>query len=80
MERENFAKLKIILKNLIKLQYMNIKNNRFTPIPFIQGSPGIGKSEWMKNFITNLKYENDEELKDYNFAIEVKYLSTLVSK
>ena len=76
MEKVNFAKLEIILKNLIKLQYVNIKNNRFTPIPFIQGSPGIGKSEWMKNFITNLKYENDEELKDYNFAIEVKYLST----
>jgi hypothetical protein len=49
-----FKELDKLLFTSLTLQYNSIKNKQFTAIPYIQGSPGIGKSEYMKEAIKTI--------------------------
>ena len=85
-----FEDLDKALLTSLALQYDAVKKKKFVSIPYVQGSPGIGKSEYMKSFIReylpkqkingkDLKFLNLENANSFGskeWSLVVQYLAT----
>ena len=65
-----FDDLSNLMKVSLNLQRKNILNGRFCSIPFIQGGPGVGKTEYMMDMIKRNQFSLNKD--QFNVFINLK--------